>query len=78
MPSGPPVKTMVLPSHTGELLEAVAVGLVLTATLVVAGSLVQPLASVTVREYIPAIAVVALGMDGDCKLLENELGPDQE
>ena len=50
MPSGPPVSWMVVSSHTGELLEAVAVGLALTATLVVAGSLEQPLASVTVRE----------------------------
>ena len=49
MPPGPPVSWMVLPSHTGELLEAVAIGLALTATLVVAVS-EHPLASVTVRE----------------------------
>ena len=42
MPPGPPVRLMVLPSHTGELEEAVAVGLELTVTLVVAGSEVQP------------------------------------
>ena len=49
MAPGPPVKTMVLPSQTGELLSAVAVGLALTTTLVMAGSLVQP-PSVTVKE----------------------------
>jgi len=49
MASGPPVSWMVSPSHTGELLEAVAVGLGLTTTLVVAGSLMQP-PSVTVKE----------------------------
>ena len=49
MAPGPPVKTMVLPSQTGELLSAVAVGLELTVTLVVAGSLLQA-PSVTVKE----------------------------
>ena len=56
-PSGPsqekpvpvePVSVMVLPSQTGELLEAVGVsGLVLTMTVVVALSLQQPLALLT-------------------------------
>jgi len=49
MPLGPPVSWIVLPSHTGELLEAVAIGLALTTTLVESVS-EQPLASVTVRE----------------------------
>ena len=48
MPPGPPVRLIVLPSHTGELLDAVAVGLAFTTTLVVALP-EQPLASVTVR-----------------------------
>ena len=48
MPPGPPVRLIVLPSHTGELEEAVATGLALTTTLVVALP-VQPLESVTVK-----------------------------
>jgi hypothetical protein len=35
MPSGPPVSDIVLPSHIGELLEAVATGLGSTKTWVV-------------------------------------------
>ena len=48
MPPGPPVRLIVLPSHTGELLDAVATGREFTTTLVVALP-VQPFASVTVR-----------------------------
>jgi hypothetical protein len=40
---------MVLPSHTGELLDAVATGLGLTTTVVVALVPVQPLLLVTVK-----------------------------
>jgi len=35
MPAGPPLREMVSPSHSGELLEAVAAGLALTTTSVV-------------------------------------------
>ena len=48
MPPGPPYSSMVSPSQTGELEEAVAVGLVFTVTDVLTGSLVHP-PSVTVR-----------------------------
>ncbi len=48
MPAGPN-SDMVLPSHTGELLEAVATGLALTTTVVLAAGPVQPLVFITVR-----------------------------
>ena len=48
MPAGPPLREMVLPSHTGELLEAVATGLALTTTVVLAAGPVQPLVLSTV------------------------------
>jgi hypothetical protein len=38
----------------------------------------QPYELVTVNIYSPAIAIVALGMEGDCARLENPLGPVQE
>jgi len=47
MPAGPN-SDMVLPSHTGELLSAVAEGLALTTTVVLAAGPVQPLLLVTV------------------------------
>jgi hypothetical protein len=40
---------MVLSSHTGELLEAVATGLAFTTTSVAAAGPVQPLVLITVR-----------------------------
>ena len=49
MPAGPPDRDIVLPSHTGELLEAVATGLAITTTSVVAAGPVQPLSLVTVK-----------------------------
>ena len=48
MPAGPN-SDMVLPSHTGELLEAVATGLALTTTVALAAGPVQPLLLTTVR-----------------------------
>ena len=48
MPAGPN-SDMVLPSHTGELLSAVAEGLALTTTVVLAAGPVQPLVLITVR-----------------------------
>jgi hypothetical protein len=67
---------MVAPIQTGELLEAVAVGLALTITVVVALS-EQPLSLVTVKVYVPAMAAVAFGIDGDRLVLEKPLGPIQ-
>jgi hypothetical protein len=55
---------MVAPSQYGPPLEAVGVaGVGLTATLVVPAAEVQP-ATVTVTEYVPASAVVALARVG--------------
>ena len=48
MPPGPPYSSMVAPSHTGELEEALATGLMFTVTGVLTGSLTQ-LPLVTVR-----------------------------
>jgi len=48
MPAGPN-SDMALPSHRGELLEAVAEGLALTTTVVLAAGPVQPLLLTTVR-----------------------------
>ena len=47
MPAGPN-SDMVLPAHTGELLSAVATGLALTTTVVLAVGPVQPLPFITV------------------------------
>ena len=58
MTYGPPVSSRGEPSHTGELLVAVAIGNATTATYV-EDELVQPLLSVTTKVYIPAIATVA-------------------
>ncbi len=77
MLSGPPVSWMVPPAQTGVLAEAVAVGLGLTTTeAVFAGSDVQP-PLVTVKVYTPAIAEVALDIEGDCRLEVKLLGPVQ-
>ena len=46
MPAGPN-SDMVPPSHTGELLEAVATGLALTTTVVLAAGPEQPLVFIT-------------------------------
>ena len=62
MPPGPPVRLIVLPSHTGELLDAVATGgvLMVTSWLLVHW---QPLLLVTVIEILaeapdPAVQVI--------------------
>jgi hypothetical protein len=49
MPAGPPVSNIVVVSYTGELLSAVAEGLALTTTVVLAAGPVQPLVLITVR-----------------------------
>ena len=58
------VRLSVCPVHTGPLFPAVGVdGIEFTTTVVVPAALVHP-ASVTVTEYVPAIAAVALDMVG--------------
>ena len=72
------VKFKVLPSQIGELLPAVGVvGIGLTTTVVVATGLVQPV-TVTVTEYVPAIAAVEDAILGSSNADENALGPVQE
>jgi hypothetical protein len=59
------------------LLLAVGVaGTALTTTAVVPAKLVHP-ATVTVTEYVPAIAIVEVGLVGFCKADVNALGPVQ-
>jgi len=59
-------------------LDAVGVaGLALTTTLVVAAAEVQPL-TVTVTEYVPAAAVVALAIVGFCSAEVKLFGPVHE
>ena len=77
MPFGPPLNVIMPPTHTGEFEPAVAVGLALTTTVVLADP-VQPLLSVTVKIYFPAIAAVAEAIDGFCWLLVKLFGPVQE
>ena len=55
--------------------DAEAVGAAFTTTSVLTGSLVHPLS--TTRVYVPDIAVVALDIDGDCRLLVKPFGPVQ-
>jgi hypothetical protein len=60
MPVGPPVRLSGFPEQTGPLFEATATGIALTTTVVEA-LFWQPLLFITVRVYVPAIAVVAVG-----------------
>lgn len=62
-------------SHTGVLLPAVAVGNVVTATVVVDVALQVPELTVTV--YVPAAAALAVN-DGFCEVLVNPFGPLHE
>ena len=72
------VRFNVEPTQIGELLPAVGVaGIGFTTTVVVATGLVHP-ATVTVTEYVPAIATVAPGRVGFCNVDEKALGPVQE
>jgi len=73
---GPPVKVIVPPTQTGVFELAVAVGLALTTTVVLADP-VQPLLFVTVKMYLPAIAAVAEVIVGLRMLLVKLLGPVQ-
>ena len=77
MPFGPPLNVIVPPAHIGEFEDAVAMGLVLTTTVVSADP-VQPLLSVTFRVYFPAIAAVAEDIEGLRWLLAKLFGPVQE
>src|SRR5436190_22089675 len=68
---------MVAPSQYGPPLEAVGVaGVALTTTVAVPAAEVQPL-TVTVTEYVPASAVVALERVGFCCAEVKPLGPAQ-
>jgi lambda repressor-like predicted transcriptional regulator len=67
--------TIVWPEQYGPPLLAVGVaGVALTATLVVPAAEVQPL-TVTVTEYVPASAVVALDLIGFCSAEVKPFGP---
>jgi hypothetical protein len=71
-------RLMVLPVHTGELLNGAGVaGVAFTTTAVVPAADVQPLI-VTVTLYVPAIAVVALVITGFCTDDAYEFGPVHE
>jgi hypothetical protein len=71
------VRFKVEPSHTGLLLEAVgAARFGLTNTLTVPAVLVQ-LPTVAMTEYVPVAAVVALLIEGFCKVDVKPLGPVQ-
>lgn len=52
-------------------------GIGLTTTFVVAAALTQPF-TVTVTEYVPALAEVAPGIEGFCDEEEKDAGPVQE
>ena len=77
MPEGPPDKFRVAPTHTGELLEAVATGVGLMTTVVLTGAEVQFDEEVTTTVYTPAAAVVTLEMDGFCSEEVKLFGPVQ-
>jgi hypothetical protein len=71
-------RLIVLLIQTGELLLAVGVaGVAFTTTAVVPTAEVQPVV-VTVTLYVPAIATVALVMDGFCTEEAKEFGPVHE
>ena len=65
IPAGPPTKLRVPPAQTGLLLDAVTAGAGRTTTSTVAEA-VQPLLSVTVKVYVPAMAGVAFDRVGLC------------
>src|SRR6185312_2222595 len=70
-------KVKVEPWHTGLLLVGLGVpGVGLMVTFTVPAALVHP-ATVTVREYVPVAAKVALGIVGFCSADMNPLGPVQ-
>ena len=71
-------RLMVLPTHTGVLLDAVGVaGVLLTVTATVPIAEVHPFV-VTVRLYVPDIATVALVMLGFCTEETKLFGPVHE
>ena len=68
---------IVPPAQYGPVFEAVGVlGVVLTTTLVVPAAELQ-LPTVTMTEYVPLLAVVALVIVGFCCVEVNEFGPVQ-
>src|SRR5437763_79275 len=65
----------VAPEQYGPVFDAVGVaGLALTTTLVAPAAEVQPF-TVTVTEYAPAIAAVAVAIAGFCSTVEKAFGP---
>ena len=69
---------IVVPSQYGPVLEALgALGIGLTVTVVVPAAEVQPL-TVTVTEYVPLAAVVALVIVGFCCAEVKPFGPVHE
>ena len=71
-------RSIVVPAHTGVLLEIInAVGVGFTTTVVVLTALVHP-ATVVVKEYVPDANNVTAAIVGFCKADENAFGPVQE
>ena len=70
------VRFSVDPAQTAPPFPAVTLGITLTLAVVVDAGLVHPF-NVTVTEYTPVAAVVALGMDGFCSEETNPFGPVQ-
>ena len=71
------VRFNVEPEHSGLLLPGVGVaGIGFTVTVTVPGRLVHP-PTVTVTEYVPEAATVALVIEGFCRVEEKLFGPVQ-
>jgi hypothetical protein len=64
------------PAQTAPVFPAVTLGIALTVAVVVDAGLVHPF-NVTVTEYNPVAAIVALVMDGFCSDETNPFGPVQ-
>jgi hypothetical protein len=69
-------KFSVDPAQTAPPLLALTDGIAFTVAIVVEAGLVHPF-NVTVTEYTPVAAVVALVMDGFCREETNPFGPVQ-
>ena len=65
-----------MPVHICEVAGVVTTGTALTVAVVVDAGLAHPF-NVTVTEYTPVAAVVALVMDGFCRAETNPFGPVQ-
>lgn len=71
------VKFKAEPAHIGLLLPAIIAGIGLTTAVVVAGLLLLHPLTFAVTEYVPEAAVVALIIDGFCKVEAKPFGPVQ-